>query len=193
MFLITTMLCLLSITGCKKNITWQQAYQEVLRNKQFTDGTVIDAQSFSLFDFDIDGIPELLLYGKFQKLNENLVDKYVIAKYENGCVQIAYTAENIMLNAYYDTETADLILSYPNSPGNPVEKKKYINGEFITVWHAHSEDGYVVTTYDEDGKEETQLLEEDYTDTIEILSEIRHDFIYFELTKENVDAIITYE
>ena len=192
--IITILLC---VCGCKKEVTWQERYIQMMLNNQLADRTGAKADYFCLYDFEQDEIPELLLYSQGRMCNEmiedtiqNEFDKFTILKYEKNKVEIVYSDECSYIDTYYDRETRELVLSYPNSQGSAVCKYQFIDGELKETFNAYSQEKYVVTIYGKNGESETFFWEEDYADTFEIVSDTCNEFTYFELTEENLKTVI---
>lgn len=179
---------------------WQKAYMGVLLKKELEDGTELNTYYFTLFDFDEDGIPELLLPGGDEAYEVEDIDgawdvwsdTYSIHRYSDGEVERILFDEADGVNMDYEIDTRNLIINYPCGQGMPAVLCEYVDGEFIELAYAYGgEEGLVV--YPDIAKKKYYVVKE-YFSSSEALAGESSDFFYYEINMQNIrDIVLNYE
>lgn len=179
---------------------WQKAYMGVLLKKELEDGTELNTYYFALFDFDEDGIPELLLPGGDEAYEAGDItgawdvwnDTYSILRYSDGEVERILFDEADGVNMDYEIDTRNLIINYPCGQGMPAVLCEYVDGEFIELAYAYGgEEGLVV--YPDIAKKKYYVVKE-YFSSSEALAGESSDFFYYEINMQNIrDIVLNYE
>lgn len=197
----TIFLVILGWNLCENQDDWQNAYRRVLLSKQLADGTELDVCYFALFDFDEDGVPELLLpggkeayvIGGMDGAWDVWGDTYSILRYNNGEVERIYFDEAYGVNVSYEIETRNLLINCPNGQGMPAVLYEYEDGEFNELAYAYGgKDGLMVHS-DRENLDNYYVIEE-YFNSDDAIAGENQSFFYYEITNQNIrDIVLNYE
>lgn len=177
---------IVNVCNCQRKDLWKENYIHFLLESQQISEIPVAEKNFSVYDFDENGIPEIIIH----VIGQCEEDKVIIIGYENNKIQTVYAEESSYIDTYYDIDTNELVIYHPNSQGNPVIKYRYTKGQFKTSFHVYASDKYMVTEYKENGEIDTYSMNNEYNDTLEIVADSCKEFKYYELTQENVKNVI---
>lgn len=162
-------------------------YSRILEDRALPDGTPIEAVAYAFVDFNKDDVPELLLQkGYYDDPILGECNGLTIISIEDGKPTVVYEDQCTLIRVYQHNN-GNLILSFPNSCGNPVAMYSlYSQGKFEITNSIHAgAEGYISTFYNAEGDTETGVLGTNYADTFEIIKDDCIEIEFFENIQRN--------
>lgn len=168
--LFLLLIAFIQCMGCKiNNEDWENKYSEIIKNADIRNELIGEADCYSFYDFQGDGIPELLL-AKQSEDGEDIFSRIIVLQYNGKNVEIVYDIECRMINVYC-INSKDLLLWYPNSMGNPIEQIKILDGKVETVMRIWAEDEYIMNRYENENIITQEFITEEYGDCFSIVAD----------------------